>query len=108
MNSQSFNLRVLQTDTERRFALLSFAIFSTSLYIFHTELVTLFLNPPLSSCATQSLSSSAPLTVNGLNFSCAWWPDVHLLLGLLLGELLMLSSRQRIKVSMEPVRGKSV
>ncbi|HEY7414997.1 MAG TPA: hypothetical protein VH593_07380, partial [Ktedonobacteraceae bacterium] len=66
-----FNLRILQTDTERRFILLSFAIFSTSLYIFHTELVTLFLNPSLSNCITQSASSPGALTVNGLNFSCA-------------------------------------
>jgi choice-of-anchor C domain-containing protein len=88
--SPHFILRVLRTDADRRFALLVFAILSTSLYIFRTEMMTTFLSGPLSQCITQSLHSPEEFMVNGLNFSCAWRPDLCLLLGLLVGELLVL------------------
>lgn len=82
-------LRVFQTDTERRFALLIFAILSTSLYIFHTILVLQFLSDPLSACLTKSLPQSNSLTIDGLLFACSWQPDLWLILGLVLGEVLV-------------------
>lgn len=84
------DLRVLQTNTDRRFAFLLFTLFSMSLYIFHTEMVTIFLGSSISNCIAQSLTSPSSLTLAGLNFSCAQPIDTQLLLALLPGELLLL------------------
>lgn len=83
------NLRVLQTDTERRFVLLLFAVFSTSVYMFRVETVTLFLQASFSQCLALSLSAPGMLTINALNVSCSWQSEVLLFIVLLLSTLLL-------------------
>jgi Zn-dependent protease with chaperone function len=95
------NVQALPTNTDRRFALLIFAILSTNLYIFRSLLLTQFLgltqswsvthilNSDYTSCIKQSLASSSSI-IGGLPFHCSWSADGLLLLLLLAGTVLLL------------------
>lgn len=71
-----FNLRAFSTDTDRRFILLIFAISSTSLSIFHYELVTQFLKMQYIKCLDLFLLNPSASTINvgGLPYLCAAQP----------------------------------
>ncbi len=88
-----FDLRTFSTDTERRFYLLIFAILSTSLYIFHAELVSLPLSSQYASCISTFLSNSSTntSTISGLPYQCSWQVDSLLILSSLVGELAILA-----------------
>jgi hypothetical protein len=85
------NLHVFATDTDRRFALFILAMLSTSLYFFHSMIVTQYLAKKFEDCLQQTISSPTNLAIDGLNYACSWQPDTLLILGSLTGEFVIIS-----------------
>lgn len=84
-------LRAFATDTDRRFFLLIFAIFGSSLYIYRSLLTSLPLSSFYTHCIDNFLSHQAVnmASIDGLSAQCSGPLNLQLLLYILVGELLL-------------------